>query len=171
MKYTLGSLLVALFFMSCNAQKNNIQSKSQASTSNIEKLIKSEAAWKAELSDSEFNVLREKGTERAFTGDLLNEKREGVFTCRACALPLFSSDTKFKSGTGWPSYYDVIDKANVGELEDKKFGMVRTEVVCNRCDGHLGHVFNDGPKPTGLRYCINAISMDFVPTEKEADQK
>ena len=170
MKYTFGSLLVALFFISCNAQKNNIQANIQT-TSNIEKVVKSESEWKAELSKTEFNVLREKGTERAFTGDLLKENREGVFTCRACALPLFSSDTKFKSGTGWPSYYDVIDKANVGELEDKKFGMVRTEVVCNRCGGHLGHVFNDGPKPTGLRYCVNAVSMDFVPAEKETDKK
>jgi len=129
-------------------------------------ITKSEKEWKEILTDQEYEVLREKGTERAFTGDLLDNKKEGVYTCAACALPLFSSDTKFKSGTGWPSFYDVVGDTNVIELDDRSYGMVRTEVVCGRCGGHLGHVFEDGPKPTGLRYCINSVSLDF---EEEED--
>ncbi|MFK7946466.1 MAG: peptide-methionine (R)-S-oxide reductase MsrB [Saprospiraceae bacterium] len=128
----------------------------------VEKIKKTDAEWKAELSDLDYNVLREHGTERAFTGSLLNNKKKGVYTCKACNLPLFASDTKFKSGTGWPSFWQPIDKKYVGETVDKSYGMVRTEVHCNRCDGHLGHVFDDGPNPTGLRYCINSVSLNFV---------
>ncbi|MCB9783588.1 MAG: bifunctional methionine sulfoxide reductase B/A protein [Candidatus Omnitrophica bacterium] len=123
----------------------------------------SEKEWKERLSPDEFDVLREKGTERAFTGDLLKNKEEGVYTCAGCGLPLFSSDTKFDSGTGWPSYYQPISPGNMEEESDHSYGMVRTEVMCPRCGGHLGHVFNDGPQPTGLRYCINSVSLDFVP--------
>ncbi|MGB1121603.1 MAG: peptide-methionine (R)-S-oxide reductase MsrB [Saprospiraceae bacterium] len=128
----------------------------------VEKITKTEAEWKAELSASDYYVLREHGTERAFTGTLLNNKKKGVYTCKACNLPLFASDTKFKSGTGWPSFWQPIDSKYVGETVDKSYGMVRTEVHCNRCDGHLGHVFDDGPNPTGLRYCINSVSLNFV---------
>ena len=110
-------------------------------------------------------VLRKAGTERAFTGDLLNSKADGVYTCRGCQLPLFDSKTKFKSGTGWPSYYQPINDTNVAEDTDYKLGYARTEVHCARCDGHLGHVFEDGPQPTGLRYCINSVSLDFVERE------
>lgn len=128
----------------------------------IEKIEKSEEEWKSELSETEYYILREKGTERAGTGDLLDNKKEGVYICAACQLPLFSSETKFESGTGWPSFYIPIDPRTVAEEVDNKYGMKRTEVLCARCDGHLGHVFTDGPKPTGLRYCINAVSLDFV---------
>lgn len=128
----------------------------------VVKIEKTDTEWKAELSETDYYVLREHGTERAFTGSLLNNKKSGVYTCKACNLPLFASNTKFKSGTGWPSFWQPIDEKYVGETVDKAYGMVRTEVHCNRCNGHLGHVFDDGPNPTGLRYCINSVSLNFV---------
>lgn len=121
----------------------------------------SDSEWKDSLSDIEYYVLREKGTERAFTGDLWDNKESGIYKCAGCGLPLFASDTKFKSGTGWPSFFQPINKTNVAEEKDYAYGMVRIEVLCSRCGGHLGHVFEDGPKPTGLRYCINSVSLDF----------
>ena len=128
----------------------------------IEPVIKTEAEWKAELNDQEYYVIRDKGTERSFTGDLWDNKKEGVYTCRACKLPLFTSNTKFTSGTGWPSYYHPIKREYIKEDTDHLLGYPRTEVMCARCEGHLGHVFPDGPEPTGLRYCINSVSLDFV---------
>ncbi len=126
----------------------------------------STAYWKSILSDEEFYVLREDGTERSFTSPLNEEKAAGVFACRACGLPLFSSSTKFESGTGWPSFYEPINAAYVHEETDNRYGMARTEVSCARCGGHQGHIFSDGPQPTGLRYCINGVALNFVP---EAD--
>jgi peptide-methionine (R)-S-oxide reductase len=126
------------------------------------RLSKPDAEWKKELTELEYQVLRKEGTERAFTGDLLKNKQKGTYTCRGCGLPLFPSDTKFDSGTGWPSFWKPIQPEFVAEHEDRAYGMVRTEVECARCGGHLGHVFDDGPKPTGLRYCINSVSLDFV---------
>jgi len=124
---------------------------------------KSAEEWRKLLSPEEFHVLREEGTERAFTGDLWENHKEGTYKCRGCGLPLFSSKTKFDSGTGWPSFWDPINKAYVAEVRDESYGMLRIEVECARCGGHLGHVFEDGPAPTGLRYCINSVSLDFVP--------
>ena len=124
-------------------------------------VFKTSTDWKKELTDMEFYVLREEGTERAFTGDLWDNKKVGTYTCSGCDTPLFSSDTKYKSGTGWPSFYEPIDNELIHEDTDYNLGYARTEVECRRCGGHLGHVFNDCPKPTGLRYCINSVSLDF----------
>ncbi len=126
------------------------------------KLDKPDSAWKKSLTEMEYYVLRKEGTERAFTGDLVNNHDKGTFTCHGCGLPLFSSATKFESGTGWPSFWQPINPLYVTENVDNAYGMTRTEVECARCGGHLGHVFDDGPKPTGLRYCMNSVSMDFV---------
>jgi peptide-methionine (R)-S-oxide reductase len=135
------------------------------------RIEKSDAQWKAELSPEEYQVIREKGTERPFTGQYVNEKREGVYRCRACGTPLFSSETKFDSGCGWPSFYRAMDEENVREQEDRSHGMRRTEILCAACDAHLGHVFPDGPKPTGLRYCVNSVSIDLDPAKTEPGAK
>jgi peptide-methionine (R)-S-oxide reductase len=138
-----------------------------ANTANgIEKVVKTEDEWKKVLTKEQYHVLREKGTERAFTGELWDNHKKGTYVCAACGLPLFSSETKFDSGTGWPSFWQPIDPKNVETETDRSFFMSRTEVHCTRCGGHLGHVFTDGPRPTGLRYCMNSVSMKFVSAEK-----
>jgi len=125
-------------------------------------VVHTEAEWRKLLDANQFAVLRQEGTERPYTSPLNDEHRAGRFSCAGCALDLFSSKTKFDSRTGWPSFWQPLDNA-VGEHEDKTFGMTRTEVHCRRCGGHLGHVFDDGPKPTGLRYCMNGVAMKFSP--------
>jgi peptide-methionine (R)-S-oxide reductase len=125
---------------------------------------KPSAEWRRQLSPEQYHVLREHGTERAGTSPLNNEKRAGTFVCAGCDQDLFASDTKYESGTGWPSFWKPLDGA-VGTSEDRAFFMTRTEVHCSRCGGHLGHVFEDGPKPTGLRYCMNGVAMNFRPRD------
>lgn len=130
-----------------------------------DKLELDEAEWRERLSPEQYHILREAGTERAFTGKYEKNKGEGMYKCAGCGLPLFSSDTKYESGSGWPSYYEPVEDDAVEEISDRSHGMVRTEVRCARCEGHLGHVFPDGPAPTGLRYCINSASLDFDPKQ------
>ncbi len=132
-------------------------------TTTTGKINKSDAEWQAQLSPEAYRVARKHGTERAFTSALNDEKRDGTFTCICCGEPLFATADKFESGTGWPSYTQPLNKEAVEEQSDNSFFMRRTEVHCARCDAHLGHVFPDGPKPTGLRYCINGISLGFEP--------
>jgi peptide-methionine (R)-S-oxide reductase len=154
-------LFVALLAYSCGTAQ-----KQESSLIPSEEWNLSDEEWKARLTDMEYRVLRKKGTERAFTGEYWDNKEEGLYVCRACKLPLFSSETKYKSGTGWPSFYKPLEGKIIAKEDDFAYGMIRTEVICSRCGGHLGHVFNDGPQPTGQRYCLNSVSISFVPKEQ-----
>lgn len=127
----------------------------------MEKVKKSDAEWRTQLTEAEYDVTRQKGTEPPLSGAFLHEKREGTFLCICCGNPLFTSETKYDSGTGWPSFYDPMSPEAVRMEEDRKFLMKRTEVLCAKCDAHLGHVFDDGPRPTGKRFCMNSVAMRF----------
>ena len=126
------------------------------------RVVKTDDEWRAQLTEEQFLIARGKGTERAFCGTLLDNKRDGVYSCVCCGLPLFASDSKFNSGTGWPSFFQPVAEENVTTERDLAYGMVRTEILCARCDAHLGHVFDDGPAPTRLRFCVNSESLTFT---------
>ncbi len=148
--------------MTKNTKENGMAQK----TEHTFEVTKTDAEWKAQLTPEQYHVVREKGTERPFTGKYDKFFENGVYNCVACGEHLFTSNTKFDAGCGWPSFYQAIDDGKIVEKKDTSYGMIRTEVMCGKCGAHLGHVFDDGPNPTGLRYCINSVSLDF---EKKAD--
>lgn len=167
--FFISILLISLIIttISLMQEKKSDKSAVQKGKTMKGKILKSENEWKEILNPEQYHVLREKGTERPFTGEYWNFDEKGNYKCAACGQILFNSDTKFDAGCGWPSFYDVVNNKNVVLKDDFSFGMHRIEVMCGNCQGHLGHLFDDGPKPTGQRYCINSISIKFEKVENE----
>lgn len=162
MRYATFLLILPFLFTGCVSRPGQAAAPvGKAETMNVDKLVKTETEWKRELTPEQYRVLREKGTERPFTGEYNNHKEPGTYSCAGCGQDLFESDTKFESHCGWPSFWDAMDKTRVAYHEDFSHGMHRVEVTCSRCGGHLGHIFDDGPRPTGKRFCINSASLKF----------
>lgn len=166
MKKLLVFLLVGISFWACSQKPNSKSKRHKIEEKQHFKVEKSEAEWKKVLSPEAYHVLRNKGTERPYTNKFFDFDEQGVYKCAGCGFKLFSSDTKFACPTGWPSYWEPLNNKSIVTQIDKSHGMVRTEVMCANCGGHLGHVFKDGPEPTGLRYCINSVSLKFEKKDK-----
>lgn len=167
------SLFLSLVINSACSQTGQeiVNSEEKNKLNEIDKVVKSNEEWKKELDPETYYITREKGTERAFTGRYYKFDKDGIYHCSNCGNPLFKSEHKYESGSGWPSFYSVYNENSVKEIRDDSHGMIRTEVVCQRCDAHLGHIFEDGPKPTGLRYCVNSPSLKFENKSKEIEKE
>jgi peptide-methionine (R)-S-oxide reductase len=165
LRFAIGMLMYLILGTGCSWSQSQQEESERVPSEQTERVVKSEEEWRQQLTEEQFWIIREKGTERPYTGKYWNHKGKGVYQCAACGLELFSSDTKYDSGCGWPSFYDAMHSGNIKTAKDRSLGMMRIEIMCARCDGHLGHVFDDGPKPTGMRYCVNSASVEFKSAE------